>query len=97
MCRITDDKRLDENHILFQYYQEWFMSKEILVESIKHYVVNQTLQAVSALMEKRSIRQIKREYSYLKKDSLERISIRDVRLSDVSGKKNKMILAGLKL
>lgn len=97
MCRIADDKRLDENHILFQYYQEWFMSKEILVESIKHYVVNQTLQAVEALMEKHSIRRIKREHPYLRKDSLERISIHDVSLMDVNGKKNKMILAGLKL
>ena len=97
MCRITDDKRLDENHILFQYYQEWFMSKEILADSIEHYVVNQTLQAVEALMAKRSIRQIKGEHPYLKKDSLERISIQDVKLKDVNGKKNKMILAGLKL
>lgn len=97
MCRITDDKRLDENHILFQYYQEWFLSKAILAESIEHYVVYQTLQAVDALMAKCSIRQIKREHPYLKKDSLERISIRDVKLKDVNGKKNKMILAGLKL
>lgn len=97
MCRITDDKRLDENHLLFQYYQEWFMPKEILADSIKHYVVDQTLQAVDALMAKCSIRRIKREHPYLKKDSLERISIRDVKLKDVNGKKNKMILAGLKL
>lgn len=97
MCRITDDKRLDENHILFQYYQEWFMCEEILQESIKHYVVNQTLQAVNALMETKSIRQIKKEHPYLKKDSLERTSICDVSIKDVNGKKNKMILAGLKI
>ncbi len=97
MCRITDDKRLDENHLLFQYYQKWFMPEKILQDSIKHYVVNQTLQAVAALMEKKNIRQIKKEYPYLKKDSLERTSIRDVSLMDVSGKKNKIILAGLKL
>lgn len=97
MCRITDDKRLEENHILFQYYSEWLMPEKILQESIKRYVVNQTLQAVEALMEKRSLHQIKKEHPYLKKDSLERISIQDVKLTEVSGKKNKMILAGLKL
>lgn len=97
MCRITDDKRLEENHILFQYYLEWLMPEEILQESIKHYVVNQTLQAVDALMEMRSLRQIKKEHPYLRKDSLERTSIHDVALTEVSGKKNKMILAGLKL
>lgn len=97
MCRITDDKRLEENHILFQYYLEWLMPEKILQESIKRYVVNQTLQAVEALMEKRSLHQIKKEHPYLKKDSLERISIQDVKLTEVSGKKNKMILAGLKL
>ncbi len=97
MCRITDDKRLEENHILFKYYLEWLMPKEILQESIKRYVVNQTLQAVEALMEKKSLCQIKKEHPYLKKDSLERISIQGVKLTEVNGKKNKMILAGLKL
>lgn len=97
MCRILDDKRLDENHLLFQYYQDWFMPEEILQNSIKHYVVNQTLQAVKALNKKKSLRQIKKEHPYLRSNSLERSSIRDVSLNDISGKKNKILLAGLKL
>lgn len=97
MCRITDDSRLDQNHILFEYYKKWFYENPILKEQIEHYVVYQTLQAVTGLLRKRTIRRIKKEHSFLKENSLERTSIQNVPISDVAGKKNKLILAGLKI
>lgn len=97
MCRITDDRRLDENHLLFQYYQKWFMPEEVLHKSIDYYVVSQTIMAVKELMKKKSIFQIKKEHPYLRQDSIEWHSIQNLKLRDIKGKKNKLILLGLKL
>lgn len=97
MCRITDDKRLAENHLLFQCYQRNFMQYSFLQDQIRHYVVYQTLQAVAELLETRSLWKIKKEYTFLISDSIERDSIKKIKLSEIHGKKNKLILIGLKI
>ena len=97
MCRIIDDKRLDQNHILFEYYKDWFYNKPILKKQIEHYVVWQTLQAMEELIKVKKIGELKKRYGYLKEECLERWSIQNVKLSEIQGKKNRMILAGLKL
>ena len=97
MCRVTDDKRLMENHLLFQYYQRDFMQYSVLQNQIMHYVIYQTLQAITELLHTKNIWRIKKEYGFLKADSIESESIKRVRLSEVCGKKNKLILAGLKI
>lgn len=97
MCRITDDQRLNENHILFCYYEEWLYGMEILKNQIEHYVVYQTLQAINSLIQKQKIWNIKRKYRFLQRDSLEAVSIRNVKLRDVEGKRNRLILAWLKI
>lgn len=97
MCRITDDRRLMENHLLFQHYQKGFMQYTFLQDQIMHYVVYQTLQAIAELLCTKSLWKIKKEYLFLKRDSIERESIKKVKLSEVNGKKNKLILAGLKI
>lgn len=97
MCRITDDKRLEENHLLFKYYQIYFMHNKILQNQIMHYVVYQTLQAVEELLHSKKFRQIKKLFASMGAESLECTSIKNVKLSEVKGKRNKLILAGLKL
>ncbi|EOS74274.1 hypothetical protein C819_03027 [Lachnospiraceae bacterium 10-1] len=97
MCRITDDKRLVENHLLFQCYQRNFMQYSFLQDQIRHYVVYQTLQAVAELLETRSLWKIKKEYTFLISDSIERDSIKKIKLAEIHGKKNKLILIGLKI
>lgn len=97
MCRVTDNKRLMENHLLFQNYQKNFMQYPFLQNQIMHYVIYQTLQAITELLHTKNLWKIKKENRFLKEDSLERESIEKIRLSEVCGKKNKLILAGLKL
>lgn len=96
MCRITDDKRLNQNHILFEYYQKWFYNNIVLKKQIELYVIWQTLQAVEGLIRNGNIRRFKKRYPYFMKDSLEGISVRNTKLSEVRGKKNKLMLMGLK-
>ena len=97
MCRVIDDTRLIENHLLFQYYQKRFMQYPFLQNQIMHYVIYQTLQAVTGLLHTKSLWKIKKEYSFLKEYSIESDSIQKIKFSEVCGKKNKLILSGLKI
>lgn len=96
MCRMTEN-RLEENHLLFQYYSEWFCSNQYLKEQIYRYVVYQTLQAMEEALKTTGIRRLKKKYPFLTKNSLECESIKNVKASEVKGKRNKLILIGLKL
>lgn len=96
MCRITNS-RLEENHILFQYYSDWFCDNGYLTEQIYRYVVYQTLQAMEVALKKTGIRQITKAHPYLIKGSLESESIKNVKVSEVKGKRNKLTLIRLKI
>lgn len=87
MCRVTDDARLIENHLLFQYYQKNFMQYPILQNQIMHYVIYQTLQAITEMLHTKSLWKIKKQYHFLKENSIERDSIKKIKLSEVNGKK----------
>lgn len=97
MCRITDDRRLEQNHILFDYYNKWFYNNVVFREQIEHYVVYQTLQAMEELLKTMKMKEVRRRYGFLWQESLERQSIRNIKLSEIAGKRNKLILMGLKI
>ena len=97
MCRITDDRRLEQNHKLFDYYEKWFYDHEILRKQIEHYVVYQTLQAIEELLKTYRMKDIRKKYGFLWEECMERQSIKDIKLSEVTGKKNKLLLLRLKL
>ena len=98
MCRIMDEKRLDENHLLFSYYQRWLWKDMRIQSQIMHYVVYQTLQAVTELLKAQSLKTIVRKHTYLAQgeQTLEAMSIKQVHLSEIEGKKNKLLLFYLK-
>lgn len=97
MRRITDDKRLDQNHILFEYYDKWFYNNGVFRKQIEHFVVYQTLLAVEELLKTKKFKEIRQRYSFLWQECLERQSIRNIRLSEIAGKRNKLMLLGLKI
>ena len=96
MCRLTKS-RMEENHILFAFYKEWLYHDCVLAAQIEHYAVYQTLQAADERLGTMRMSQFKRQYAFLREDCLERRGIRKVRIRDVSGKRNKLILLRLKL
>ena len=97
MRRITDDKRLDQNHILFEYYDKWFYNNVVFRKQIEHFVIYQTLMAVEELLKTNKFREIRKRYGFLWQECLERQSIRNIKLSEIAGKRNKLMLLGLKI
>lgn len=97
MCRIVDDKRLSENHLLFKYYQEYLGENPVIQYQLKRFVVYQTLLAIEELQKSMNIFQIVKNHPFLKEKGMEHSSIKEVKTSEIQGKRNKLILTALKL
>ncbi len=97
MCRIVDNKRLSENHLLFKYYKEWFWGNPVIEYQVKRFVVYQTLLAMEEMLKTMTLFKIEKTHSFLKEKGIERESIKEVGIFEIKGKRNRLTLLALKL
>ena len=97
MCRIVDNKRLAENHLLFKYYKEWFWGNPVIEYQVKRFVVYQTLLAMEEMLKTMTLFKIEKTHSFLKEKGIERESIKEVGIFEIKGKRNRLTLLALKL
>ncbi len=97
MKRHLDIERLRQNHLLLSVYYHLWKDNKILMDQIYKYSTYQTLQVVSVESGEKSLRSVKSECrSIWNKDSVEMTGIHNTKLSEISGKRNRLLLLWMK-
>lgn len=99
MCRILDDKRIFQNHLLFEEYKRKMLTydKYGLEKQVAYYIVYQTLQILDATFEKdhtllEKMKCIIAKCLLIRKWDFERRCIRMVPINRVKGRRNQIYL-----